>query len=104
MKPEIGKIYVIAARGEMKCAEEMEGGHVFMFWGHGWGRYWAGPDEVVREANAEDLKRRDAQARPRGVACDDGRCWCHEILGQKLDLKMKKHDDCDGPCCLPPTY
>lgn len=37
---------------------------------------WASPHEVVREATAEDLRRRDEQARPRGVACDDPECWC----------------------------
>lgn len=78
MKAITGRIYILAGRGELLCVDASS----LRFAAHGahTGGYWASPHEVVREATAEDLRRRDEQARPRGVACDDPECWCREAL------------------------
>lgn len=67
---------------ELHTPGKHAGGEALCFAAHGTRSpcYWAQPHEVVREATAEDLRRRDEQARPRGVACDDPECWCREAL------------------------
>lgn len=92
----VGRIYVVAGRGEMMLTElspipedslrafQAYGGNTLGYGGtvkfaaHGGGSCWAAPEDVAREATQEDLKRRDAQARSRGVACDDPECWCRK--------------------------
>jgi hypothetical protein len=87
-----GRIYVIAGRGEMR----LDRATALVFHAHGGGHYWASEDEVVREATAEDLRRRDEQARPRGVACDDPECWCRRYgmtLGQEVFTVIQAEPD-----------
>lgn len=90
---EVGRVYLVAGRGEMRLAEfcpppadlirkfrayggRAPEGVTVRLESHGGGSYWVAPEEIVREATQEDLAARDAQDRPRGLACDDPECWC----------------------------
>lgn len=91
---ELGKIYVVAGRGEMKLVEfcpppasvirqfraygglGVPDGLTVRLEAHGGWSHFASHDELVREATQADLDAREAQARPRGVECKDPECWC----------------------------
>ena len=77
VQPQLGKVYTLHGNGELLCC----GVNPLRFAGHGHheGSYYASRDEVLREATRADLDARYAQAKPRGVACDDRKCWCRLV-------------------------
>lgn len=80
----LGRVYVIAGRGEMLAHAFTRNPNCTEFLAHGNIRYWASHDQVHREAKASDLDARHEQAKPRGVHCRDANCWCWKVAGRKV--------------------
>lgn len=76
MKLKIGSIYVVAGRGEMLLNTlPNQWGNVLLTQHNGY-TYCAAQEDLIREANQEDLNARYAQAKPRGLDCKNNTCWC----------------------------
>lgn len=75
----IGRIYTVAGQGEMRLAK-LDHDRMPEMVAHGGGTYWSSPEQIVCEASPMDLIARDAEARARGVACEDEECWCRPFV------------------------
>jgi hypothetical protein len=80
-KLEVGKVYTVAGCGELLLVEITEPKGILRMASHGTMTpgCWIGQENVVREATRADLDAREAQARPRGVGCNDENCWCRKV-------------------------
>lgn len=70
-----GALYVVRGRGVMRFAGEGSPASA-RFLAHGNGSYWASAEDALRAADWHDVDAYQADAKVRGVACEDRTCWC----------------------------